>query len=216
MGKQWARQEAKKNELAVIVDRVTLWVKYHPQAAIWGGVAFVALCLLTALFIHTRGTRTESSWSKLAIAASTAYQGQADQALLQIDQIIRDHPTSVAASYARLLEGDIKYDQSKFQEAVKAYQKLVDMPNHKAALPMAMANLGIALEASGDCSTSMATGRRFLETYQDHFLAPPVHASLVRCLHISGRREEAKAALEKMAFLYPQTYWAAWAQARLK
>ena len=161
-------------------------------------------------------SQREEAWAKLAFAQSYAYAGQNPAALEQAEKLAQEHPGSPAASYGLLLAGDILYDQGKYQEARKDYQSVADSPNHKAALPLALADLALTQEAAGDCASAIATAQRFLDAYQDHYLAPPVHASLARCLAASGQGEKAKATFERMSLLYPQTYWADWAKTRMK
>ena len=68
----------------------------------------------------------------------------------------------------------------------------------------------------GDFKAAAESDQKFLDSYQDHFLAPQVHASLARCLAALGDAAKAKAAYERIVFLYPETYWAQWAREKLK
>jgi tetratricopeptide (TPR) repeat protein len=216
MGTQWARQEAKKNELAVWVDKATLWVKFHPQPAIWAGVGVLAVVLLCVGFVNRTLGQKEDAWAKLAMIQSYAYAGQPQSALEQAGKLSEEYPSSPAADFGQLLTGDILFEQGKYKEAVQAYQKILDRPSAKALAPMALADLELTQEAAGDYKAAADMAQKFLETYADHFMAPPVHGSLARCLAALGEKDKAKAALERIAFLYPQTYWADWAKARSK
>lgn len=216
MAKAWARKEAKTNEIAAVIEKGVLWVKFHPQTALWSAITLIAAALLAAGFANKVLNEREESWSRYAIAQSYAYSKQPDAALEQIRDLARNYPSSVAASYALLLAGDILYEQGKFSEAAASYEQVAQQPNHKETLPLARANLGIAREAAGDCKSAQTADQTFLDAHSDHFLAPQVHASLARCLALLGENEKAKATYERMAFLYPETYWAAWAKARLQ
>ncbi len=216
MAKAWARQEAQKNEIAALIEKGVLWVKSHPQVALWGGIGTLAAMIAIAAFVNRAANEREESWSRFAFAQSYAYSKAPKQALEQIQNLTRDYPGSAAASYALLMAGDILYEQGKFKEAIATYNQVVNQPNHREALPIALANLGISQEASGDCQNATGTDQRFLDAYSEHFLAPQVHASLARCLSLMGDTEKAKATYERIAFLYPNTYWAQWAQARIK
>ncbi|MFA5139751.1 MAG: tetratricopeptide repeat protein [Elusimicrobiota bacterium] len=216
MGKQWAKQEANRNELAQYVDQLTLWVQSNPQPVLWAVAALVATALLGAGFYNRQLNRAEESWTKLAIAQSYAYSGQASAALDQVKQLADEYPATPSAAFSLLLAADVLYEQGKHKEAAEGYQKVINAPGLETTIPLAMAGLGLSREASGDYKSAAETDQRFLDTFQDHFLAPTVHASLARCLSAAGEMEKAKATYERMASLYPQTYWAEWARARLK
>lgn len=216
MGTQWARQEAKKNELAVWVDKAVAWVKFHPQPAVWACAGVVFVILLAAGFAHRQSVRKEEAWARLAMVQSYAYAGQPDNALQQAKALGEEHSSSAAADFARLLSGDMLFEQGKYKEAAQAYEQALQRPAAKGSAPMALASLGLTQEAGGDCKAAAATDQKFLDSYADHYLAPPVHASLARCLAAMGERDKAKATFERIAFLYPQTYWADWAKAHNK
>ena len=216
MAKAWARQQAKKNEIAAVLERGALWIKFHPQTALWAGIGLLAAGLLGAGFANKISNEQEESWSRYAIAQSYAYSRQPQAAIEQIDNLAQTYPASAAAGYGLLLAGDLMFEQNKFTDAAQTYQRVIETPGRTDTLPLAMANLGLAQEASGDCRAAEATHQRFLETYSEHFLAAQSHASIARCQIKLGEKEKAKATMERMAFLYPNTYWAQWAQARIK
>src|SRR5688500_1022576 len=105
MSKQWARQEAKTNEIASAIERGSDWVKGNQQTAAWGGAALAVAALIAVTIVHRIGSEREASWSKFAIAQSYAYSRQPDQALEQARTLSQDHPGSTAASYGQLLAG---------------------------------------------------------------------------------------------------------------
>jgi len=216
MGTQWARHEANKNELAIWVDKATLWVKFHPQPAIWAGAGLLVAVLICVGYVNRRLGQKEDAWSKLAMIQSYAYSGQAASALEQAGKLSEEYPSSPVAGFGQLLAGDILFEQGKYKEAAQAYQKALERPAAPTVATVAMADLALSQEAGGDYKAAADTAQKFLETYADHFMAPPVHGSLARCLAALGEKDKAKAALERMAFLYPQTYWADWAKTRTK
>lgn len=215
MGKQWARQQVKTNEIAAFLERLSLWVQSHPHHAVWGGIGVLALAVAAAGVWHRHSSDREDAWTKYALGQSLAYSGRAPQGLEMLGRLAEEHPRSPAAAYGRLLAGDVLFEQDRFQEAAAEYRKALEDTSRPETQPIALANLGLAQEAAGDCSAALQSGQRFLDAHQEHFLAPQIHASVGRCLSSLGRTEEARSAYERMAFLYPDTYWADWAKARL-
>ncbi len=214
MAKAWARQQAHKNELATLVERATLWLKMHPQQATWGALGVVAVALMSVAFYTRTQAENEDAWSKLAVATSYAYMGRGPEALKQIEALGNEHPTNAAAQYGWLLTADLMYDQARYPDAIKYYRKVIDRNAGGELHPLGLAGLTLSQEAGGDCQASSTGSNQFLNNYKDHFLAPQVHASMVRCQLALGKPEQAKAALERMEFLYPNSYWAEWAKAR--
>ncbi len=216
MGKQWARQEAKKNEIATAIENTADWIKTHPQATVWIAVGLVAAVLIGGAFYNKVYGEREETWSRYWIAQSYAYNQQTPNALAQVKKLAEENPNATASSYGMLLAGDVLFEQGRFNEATAAYEKVMSQPNHESVRPIAMANLSLTKEAAGDCKGGNSNSQEFLDAYADHFLAPQVHASFARCLGALGQTEQARATYERMAFLYPDTYWANWAKDRLK
>ncbi len=212
MGKQWVRQELKRNELAERVENVAVRVNANRQTAlaVLGG-AVAVLVIGAGVWLHFNKTRTEA-WEKLAIAQSMAYSGQAKQALEQLGPVTDGGSTPSA--YAQLFASDVHFKTGEYKEAAAGYQKLIERAP-KALLPVAMADLGLALEAAGDCKGSIEANQRLLDTFQDHFMAPQAQASMVRCYSSTGQPTLAKSTLDRIVLLYPDSYWAQWAKTRL-
>jgi len=215
MGKGWARQEAKKNELAQAIERASLWIRYHQQIAIWAGLGLAAAITVGGMLIYRHFTATEDTWGMFAIAQSLAYSGRPDQAVQLLQKLEEEHPQALAAGHGELLAGDLYFQQGKFKEALDAYRQLSERTSEKTLLATSLADMGITQESMGDFKAAAETDQRFLDAYQDTFLAPQVHASLARSLASLGDAEKAKAAYERIVFLYPDTYWAQWAKERL-
>ncbi|PCI34836.1 MAG: hypothetical protein COB53_11575, partial [Elusimicrobia bacterium] len=199
---------------ANILERATFWMQAHPQQTTWTALGIVAAALLSVAFYSRSQAENEDAWSKLAVATSYAYMGRGAEALTQIQTLANEHPTNSAAHYGWLLTGDLMFDQKQYPEAEKAYRKVMNLTGGSEMQPLGLAGLTLTQEASGDCKTSVAGSSQFLNTYKDHFLAPQMHGSLVRCHTALGQTEQARSALERMEFLYPNTYWAQWAKDR--
>lgn len=213
MSKQWVRQEIKRNELAERIENVAERVQENRQMALAIGGGILAVVVAVGLaWARMSKARTEA-WEKLAIAHTFAYQGQLKSAQEQLQAVI-DGPAK-PGGHAMLFSGDIHFKNGQYKEAADAYQKLIDRQGPKQLVPVAMANLGLALEGAGDCKAAIEANQRFLDVHQDHFMAPQAHGSLARCQINLGEGAQAKATLDRMVLLYPETYWAGWAREKL-
>lgn len=214
MNQEMTKQDMKRNDLADALEQGMRWVRLHPQQALWGGLGAAVLVLAVAAFFIRRHQTREEAWANLAAATTYAYSGQTDAALGQVKSLADAHGGSAAAGYARLLAGDIHFQQGRFKEAVQAYAELLEQPGNAASVPMALSGLALSQEGAGDCPAAASSAQRFLDSHQDHYLAPQTHAVLARCLASQGKTEEAKAAFQRVEILYPGTYWESWAKAR--
>lgn len=214
MNQEITKEDIKRNEIADVLERGVRWIRLHPQQSLWSGLAAAAIVLAAAAFFVRRNQVREEAWSSLAAATTYAYSGQTDAALGQVKAVAEAHSGTAAAGYARLLAGDVLFQQGKFKEAAQSYQELLDQPGNASATPMALSGLAMSQEGAGDCPAAASASQRFLDSHQDHYLAPQTHAVLARCLASQGKTEEAKSAFQRIEILYPGTYWETWAKAR--
>ena len=178
-----------------------------------GGGILVALLILGGGLYHRRSQQA-AAWERLSLAQYSAYSGQLDAALKQINDLKMDHAGSPAAAFGLLFAGDIQYRQGLYKEAVATYSGILES-DAKFILPLALANTAMSQEAAGEFNQALVTDQRFLETYSDHFMAPQVHASIARCQQALGQMDQAKVTYQKITLQYPDTPWARWAQERL-
>lgn len=215
MGKHWARQQVRRNEVADVLEKGIEWTSVNRRAAGSAAVAIVAILLVGGLFLYSSRTRQNAAWDRLAVSESAAYAGNPDAALKQLQELAAEFPGAKASSYGQLFAGDVQFQRAKYTETIEAYNKVLERGEPKAVLPLALGGLGVALEAAGQHRQAVEKHESFLQTYPDHFLAPQVHASLARCQAALGQNDQARATLQKISLQYPDTSWAAWAQARL-
>ncbi len=215
MGKHWARQQVKQDELQDTLAKGVKWALANRQTAGIGAVASIALLLFGGLALHRWQTNKDEAWDRLGMAQALAFSGNPPAALQQVDALVQAQPGATASGFGLLLAGDMLYQEGKYQDAAARYSELLQNGSPKQLLSYALSDLTITQEALGQLDASAASARRFLDTYPDNFLAPQVHACLARVLMAQGKTDEAKATLQKIALQYPETSFAAWAQAQL-
>ncbi|MFA6091679.1 MAG: tetratricopeptide repeat protein [Elusimicrobiota bacterium] len=216
MSKAWVKHEANTNEIAALLEHSALWVRMHQQIAVWTAAGVLAAAAIAATAVYRHFKSIEDSWAKYAVAQSYAYSGRPAEAFELLRRLKDEHNGTLAAGHAVILEGDLFYQQERFKEAAAAYRSLLDSSSDKNLAPLALSGLGLSQEAGQDCKSAVESDQRFLDSYQDHFLAPQVHASMARCLTDMGDAVKAKAAYERIAFLYPESSWAQWAKEHIK
>lgn len=215
MAKQWVKQQLHRNELQDVVDKGLRWSLNNKQTALTAGGGLLAALLLLGGGLYHRRNQQAAAWERLSLAQYSAYSGQLDAALKQIDELKMEHPGSQAAAFALLFAGDIQYRQGLYKEAVGSYSGILESGDAKFLQPLALANTAMSQEAASEFNQAIATDQRFLDAYSDHFMAPQVHASVARCQHALGQLDQAKVTYQKITLQYPDTPWARWAQERL-
>lgn len=215
MAKQWVKQQVRRNELQDVVDSGLKWTLQNKQTAMTALGALAATILAAGGLFYRNKSIQAAAWDKLAIAEGYAYTGRVDMSMQQLKELGNEYSGSKAGSLGSLLAGDILYRQGSYKEASEIYSKLMERGDPKIQ-PLALADLAMAQEASGQFAQATASAQRFLDAYSDHFMAPQVHACLGRSFQAAGQGDQAKQAFQKMVLQYPDTPWAAWAQTRLQ
>jgi TolA-binding protein len=215
MGKQWAKQQIKTNELHDFVETCIEWAADNREKVLFGAVAAVLVVALAGFAYFRKGKLRDDAWDRLSVAQAYAFTGRVDDSLKQLAEIQKEYSSSNASAYATIFEGDILYRKGSYKEAAAAYTKAMQ-GGAKGIEPLALADLGMAQEAAGLFTEARDTSRKFLDTYPDHFMAPPVYASMARSLGFLKQTDDQKAALQKMTLQYPETFWASWAHAKLQ
>lgn len=217
MAKQWVRQhEVQRDEVQDFMERSVLWVEKNRQTAMTAAAVTLGVLLLGGLFAFQARSSRNRAWERLGMAESLAYSGRPDQAQEQLKQLRDEQSGSAAAGFGGVFAGDLAYQKGDYKEAAQAYLQVVERGTPPAVQPLALSNLALSQEASGQAKEAVVTAQRFLETYPDHFLAPQAHAALARAQAAAGMGEQARSTLQKIALQYPDTSWGAWAQSRLK
>lgn len=195
-------------------DLTMAWIKNHRETVI-GSLVMAAGALIFGIWVavHYAGLR-EAAWKNLFIAQQTGFSGRYPEAITQLDSIEANFARTSAWGFAALTKGDLLFRQEKFKEAAEEYAK-VAARGPKNLMPFAFYDLGKTKEAAADLAGAQSQYKDFLTAYPDHFLAPEVHLSLANVYELANNPAEAKAAYEKIALLYPDTYWAAAAKAKV-
>lgn len=209
-------QQPQENKLVLEARRIAadLTEKLGPKWQTYAtGAGLVLLFGVLAIYFFSSYNETKKSyWEKISMAQGYAFQGMTNQALQILDDVITKYPTSVIAQYARLNKGNILFDTKNYNLAVTVYQEVINTGKQKAILPFAYAGLGQSKENLMDYTGAEAVYKEGIVKYPEHFITPRIYDSLARVYIFMGKIEEAKQTYEKLATLYPGTYWSGAAQ----
>lgn len=206
------RSQLKKNELADLVVLAVEWIKKN-QSLFFGIAGTAVMIIFFGIFFFARyqslGSRADE---KFAMGQAMLLQGQPDQGLKTLDEVITQYSRTEAASKARLTKAEYLLEKKQLDEAEKTILPAIENARPKTVIPLAYSILGTIREEAGKYKEAISLQRTFLDRYPDHFLAPRAYESLARLYELSGSPAEAKSTYEKLATLYPASLWAQRAQ----
>lgn len=214
--KHWAsRQPAKQDEVRDIFVSGFDWALKHKREVAAGLGAVAVLGVAIGVLAYSRSARESEAWDKLAMAEAYSYYGRPQEAAAALSEVASQSASPAAAGLASLMEGQIKQSAGDREGALASFAKAAEaFP--ETLKPFAAAEKITALEAAGKPAECAAAAQSFLETGADHFLAPGVQEALARCQLASGQGDAARATWQKISLQYPETPWAARANARLQ
>ncbi|UPT72952.1 MAG: hypothetical protein M0D55_13685 [Elusimicrobiota bacterium] len=214
--KHWAsRQPAKQDEVRDLFEKGLEWaIKRKKEVAI-GLAAAAVLGAAVALMVVSRTARENEAWDKLAMAEAYSYYGRPQEAAAALEEVSAQSASPAAAGLAGLMEGELKQAKGDHAAALAAFAKAADA-SPEALKPFAAAEKILAIEAAGKAAECAAAAQGFLDAHADHLLAPGVQETLARCQASSGQGDAARATWQKITLQYPETPWAARANAKLQ
>lgn len=191
------------------------WIKTHREASLGTAIIFIGLIILTGYSLMKYSEIKEIAWKNLFIAQQTAYSGNIDESINQLNSIETSFSRTNASLFSIMFKGDLYFGQNKYKEAIEQYRKILEKPKIKQLLPFALYNIGKSKESLGDFPEALITYKEFLEKYPEHFLAPEIHFSIAKIHETQKNMQEAKTTYEKIVILYPDTEWASMAQGKI-
>lgn len=196
-------------------EQVLIWIKKHRESFIGGMVLLAAAGIITAFVVFRHSQLKDVAWKELFIARQQARMGKLDLANKSLKKIENGFSNTTAAGYAHMVKGDILFAQTKYKDAIDAYQKAADFAKVKNIIPVALSNIGKTKEAAKDFEGAKTSYKNFIAKYPEHFSTPEIHYSLAQIYELQNKKTEAKLTYEKIAVLYPQTGWSENAKKKL-
>lgn len=207
MAKHWARQELKRNEIAVILNKGLSFYKQNREALIAGTGIGALLIVVIVYFIIQYMSLNTRAWDALAQAQSIARGGQLEQAEQQLQKVVSNFKRTPAAIHSLLFLAEIYFNTRDYQKASETYRQIISTHRNKMLAPFAYVGLGSSLQDAGDLKGAIDTYQTFTAQYADHFLYPSIIQSLAYCFEKTGQISEARSQYEKMITMFPQSIW---------
>ena len=214
--KHWAsRQPAKTDEVRDLFARGLDFALTRKREVAMGAGAVTILGVVIGLFVYSRTARENEAWDKLSMAEAYSYYGRAQEAATSLAEVASSNASPAAAGLAGLMESDLKQAKGEHDAALASISRAADA-SPEPLKPFTGAAKVSALERAGKSAECIAAAQSFLEVNADHFLGPQVQETMSRCQLAAGQTDAARATWQKISLQYPDTPWAARANARLQ
>lgn len=169
-----------------------LWER-HSQKITWGLVALAILAVVFYLYLDARQKNRMQAQVLLGEALASTSQGNYEEAIPLVEQIVQQYTSSSIYPLALMLKGDILFAQNNVEEALLCYEQLADRKENRQQAAAALLSIAACHENLDRAAEAEATYRRLLREYPQ---APEVEEArfrLAQLLDLRGETHEAVA-----------------------
>src|SRR5688572_1618382 len=148
------------------------WAKEHSRTLIIGSIVVLVVIVGLTIFVTSRRSNAREAATALTQVRAVALSGNAELAIRDIEQFIRNYGSTPAGDEARLLLGAAYLDANQQQNAINAVENVADDLDTDVGVSAAML-IAAAHEAAGRSQEAetvlerVATGGRFLFQQQE-------------------------------------------------
>ncbi len=214
--KHWtSKQSVKHDEVRDFFAQGLDLALLHRREVVIGAAGVAVLGALIGLYVYSRAAKENEAWDKLAMAEAYSYYGRPQEAAVALAEVTAQNASPTAAGLAGLMQSELKQSKGEHDMALASLTHAAEIAPEPLK-PFALAEKVTALEAAGKPAECVAAAQSFLDANADHFLGPQVCEVMARCQLAAGQADAARATWQKISLQYPDTPWAARANARLQ
>lgn len=203
-----------KKEETTHTNLITTFVKNNYKGILGVIIAVVLITAGYCAYGAYQNKKSQKVWGDMFLAELT-FLTDKDNSTAALEQYAKANKDNEAGAYASLMLGNIYYQSSDFPKAELNFKQAL-ASKFKDIAAMAEVSLISTLMAQDLNDLAIAQADAFIAKNANHFALAQVAHSKALAQELSGKQEEAKAAYNKIAQDYPATYYAAFAELRLK
>ena len=231
------RHQLKQNEFAVTAARVVDAYGANRRRVHVAVAAVVAVLVIVGGILFVRGRQAAQAGEQLGIALAIrdatiapaptipgatqatgtfpTEQARAEAALAAFQQVATEFPSTDAGVAARYHAAGELLALGRLADAAQAYQEVVDRAGGSIYGPMARLGLAEARAGAGDHEQAIRTLTDLSAERDTPLPVDGVLMQLARACLTAGRRDEARAAFQRVVDEFPQSVYATDAQQQL-
>ncbi len=197
-----------------IIDKAILFFNANKKALVITTAVILVAAAGYGAYNHSVKQAYQDQWSKL-FNAELSFVSSKDQSLTPLENFVSANPKTQAALYAKLTLGNAYYQMQEYAKA-KDYFSQVAAGENKDLAALAEVSAVASVLALKDYQTVLTAADAFAAKYPTHFALAQVLQYKALAQELAGNAKEAKESYTKITMQYPNTYYSAFADLRLK
>ena len=197
-----------------VIDNMTKWLKANKNTVIAVAVTAIVVGGIFAIIDNLRDKSYQKQWSNLFMAEMAVANGGDPSSYAPLEEFANKYNTKPAGVYANFVLGTALTQQGDFLKAEVFYKQALKYANQDFAAMITNSLIANTLEL-GDFDRAVTLADEFIFKNPTHFSIPQITLYKALGLEMSGKTEEAKEVYKSLEQDYPQTYYAAIANAKL-
>jgi len=207
MVKRWVKEEVKRNEIAILFEKIIKFIREKQDAAIMIGIVILAVVVFVPVIINQNVKRNKEAFMLFHQGESLLYAGKIEQSLKIFDNLNSRFPDTVPGILGKMSKADLSFERENFEEALKIYLSFKNNKKAKPFLPQILINIGKIYEDMDKNRSALNIYNEFLNRFDMHYLAPEALFGKVRMLLRLKDYKEAGNTLNIIISRYAGTKW---------
>lgn len=163
---------------------------------------------------HSVKQAYQDQWAKL-FNAELSFVSSKEQSLIPLENFVSANPKIQAAVYAKLTLGNAYYQMQDYKKAKDYFNKVAAGANKELAALAEVSAVASDLSAK-DYPAAITAADAFAAKNPTHFALSQVLQYKALAQELAGNAKDAKESYTKISMQYPNTYYSAFADLRLK
>jgi predicted negative regulator of RcsB-dependent stress response len=168
-------------------------------------IAIVVIVAAIIFFVSSASSKSLAASDALSDAYVSFAQGQQDQGLALLNDVIAKYPKTSAAYQASLFLGDYYISLGNFNDALTYLSKTSTDAKPSDLRPLALARIIYVWDLRNEFINAKDASENFIKTYPDHFLTKSIYISLARYYAILGSLDDVKRICNDILTKFPAT-----------
>ena len=217
MSHQVSKHTLKRDEFADDAIKIVTFVRKHTTEAMAVAAAILVVIAGLILMGQNRAKSEKEAAMMVGMAHSAYFSGDMTNAQTAYEEIVGKHGSSSSAKEALVYLGNINFNQRKYEEAIKSYDRAIKAgSSNPLIMSAAISGLAACFEQTGRLPEA---GEKYLEIAKkyskDQYLATNALISAGRCFAAGNLMDKAKAAYQQIINDYSGTAAAAEAKSQM-